>query len=52
MKKVLDKFDKQKVKNLNKLIDTGASNTIIILSFFAFVFYNFFLFLKTTNQNF
>ena len=47
MKKVLDKFDKQKVKNLNKLIDTGASNTIIILSFFAFVFFiTSFLFFK------
>lgn len=39
MKNVLNKFDKQKVKNLNKLIDTGSSNTIVILSFFAFIFF-------------
>ncbi|NVJ52658.1 MAG: EAL domain-containing protein [Campylobacteraceae bacterium] len=39
MKKILDKFETEKIKNFGKFIDTGSSNTTIILGFFALVFF-------------
>ncbi|RXJ90731.1 hypothetical protein CRV01_06165 [Arcobacter sp. CECT 8983] len=39
MKRILDKFERPKIKNLGKFIDTSSSNTTIILSFFALVFF-------------
>jgi len=39
MKRVLNKFNTEKIKNINKFIDTSSSNTTIILAFFALVFF-------------
>lgn len=39
MKKILDKFETKRIKKFGKFIDTGSSNTTIILGFFALVFF-------------